>query len=148
MPPRAIPHPAHVLRMDEVEAEALAGRPLPERTHTADFAEELIRDGAAQIVIIARGAVAPSLRHERRAHFCRAAEVPVKSKTGAGDSFLAAFTLALAQAPGRPPDGPDRRRRRRQRRRDDRGDRAVPRRGCAAADRRLPLDARSVPGFR
>jgi 6-phosphofructokinase 2 len=30
-------------------------------------------------------------------HFCRAANVPVVSKTGAGDSFLAAFTLALAR---------------------------------------------------
>jgi 6-phosphofructokinase 2 len=29
--------------------------------------------------------------------FSRAAEVPVKSKVGAGDSFVAAFTLALAR---------------------------------------------------
>ena len=99
---RHSPHPAHVLRMDEVEAEALAGRPLPERTHTADFAEELIRDGAAQIVIIARGADGSVLATKEARHFCRAAEVPVKSKTGAGDSFLAAFTLALAQEADHP----------------------------------------------
>lgn len=95
-------HPAHVLRMDEAEAEALAGRPLPERKHTADFAEELIRDGAAQVVIIARGADGSVLATREARHFCRAAEVPVKSKTGAGDSFLAAFTLALAQEADHP----------------------------------------------
>ena len=65
-------------------------------------AEELIRDGAAQIVIIARGADGSVLATQGARHFCRAAEVPVKSKTGAGDSFLAAFTLALAQEADHP----------------------------------------------
>lgn len=89
--------PALVLRMDEVEAEALANRPLPTRTDSADFAQSLVRDGAAEIVVIARGADGSVLATDRERLFCRAAKVPVVSKTGAGDSFLAAFTLALAR---------------------------------------------------
>lgn len=95
-------HPADVLRMDEAEAEALAARPLPDRRDSADFAQELVRDGAATTVIIARGADGSVLATADQRLFCRAAKVPVVSKTGAGDSFLAAFTLALAQDAGHP----------------------------------------------
>ena len=88
--------PALILRMDDVEAEALARRPLPGRIDSADFAQSLVRGGAAEIVIIARGPDGSVLATDEARHFCRAARVPVVSKTGAGDSFLAAFTLALA----------------------------------------------------
>jgi 6-phosphofructokinase 2 len=93
-------HPAHaplILRMDDVEAEALANRPLPRRTDSADFAQSLVRGGAAEVVIIARGADGSVLATQDSRHFCHAAKVPVVSKTGAGDSFLAAFTLAIAR---------------------------------------------------
>lgn len=89
--------PALVLRMDEVEAEALANRPLPTRADSADFAQSLVRDGVAEIVIIARGAEGSVLATDRERLFSRAAKVPVVSKTGAGDSFLAAFTLAFVR---------------------------------------------------
>lgn len=90
-------HPVHILRMDEVEAEALAGRALPQRADTAGFAQSLVEGGAADIVIIARGADGSVLATASERFFCRAAKVPVVSKTGAGDSFVAAFTLALAR---------------------------------------------------
>ena len=90
-------HPVHILRMDEVEAEALAGRALPQRADTAGFAQSLVEGGAAEIVIIARGADGSVLATASERLFCRAAKVPVVSKTGAGDSFLAAFTLSLAR---------------------------------------------------
>lgn len=90
-------HPVHVLRMDEVEAEALAGRALPQRADTAGFALHLVEEGAADIVIIARGPDGSVLATQNERFFCRAAKVPVVSKTGAGDSFLAAFTLAIAR---------------------------------------------------
>lgn len=90
-------HPVHILRMDEVEAEALAGRSLPQRADTAGFAQSLVEAGAAEIVIIARGADGSVLATASERLFCRAAKVRVVSKTGAGDSFLAAFTLALAR---------------------------------------------------
>lgn len=89
--------PVHVLRMDEAEAEALAGSRLRTRGDTADFAEQLVRQGAARIVVIARGADGSVLASGEDRWFAKAAEVPVKSKVGAGDSFLAAFALALAR---------------------------------------------------
>lgn len=90
-------HPVHILRMDEVEAEALAGRALPQRADTACFARSLVAEGAAETVIIARGPDGSVLATATEQIFCYAAKVPVVSKTGAGDSFLAAFTLALAR---------------------------------------------------
>ncbi|OYX41537.1 MAG: sugar kinase [Rhodobacterales bacterium 32-67-9] len=89
--------PVHVLRMDEAEAEALAGNRLRTRGDTADFADQLVRQGAAHIVVIARGADGSVLATVEERWFAKAAEVPVNSKVGAGDSFLAAFTLALAR---------------------------------------------------
>ncbi|WP_413875798.1 1-phosphofructokinase family hexose kinase [Albidovulum sp.] len=91
------PRPLHVLRMDAGEAEALAASQLKTRGDTADFAESLVRQGAAEIVVIARGADGSVMATREGRWFSRAAEVPVKSKVGAGDSFVAAFTLALAR---------------------------------------------------
>lgn len=87
----------HVLRMDAAEAEALAGGRLKTRGDSADFAETLARRGAAEIVVIARGADGSVLATARERWFAAAADVRVTSKVGAGDSFLAAFTLALAR---------------------------------------------------
>lgn len=89
--------PAHVLRMDAEEAEALAHSHLKARADSADFAQSLVRQGAARIVIIARGADGSVLATADERMFVAAAEVPVVSKVGAGDSFVAAFTLALSQ---------------------------------------------------
>lgn len=94
------PRPLHVLRMDGAEAEALAASRLKTRGDTADFAESLVRQGAAEIVVVARGADGSVMATRDGRWFSKAAEVPVKSKVGAGDSFVAAFTLALAR--GRP----------------------------------------------
>ncbi|MDP2582155.1 hexose kinase [Shimia thalassica] len=88
---------AHILRMDQHEAETLNGAPLPSRAETADFAQSLIHKGAATLVIVARGADGSVLATSDTALHVAAADVPVKSKVGAGDSFVGAFTLALAQ---------------------------------------------------
>ncbi len=85
-----------VLRMDTEEAEGLAGRPLHTRAETADFAQELVRRGVARHIIMARGAEGNVLALADRRIFAAAAKVPVKSTVGAGDSFVAAFVLALA----------------------------------------------------
>lgn len=96
------PCPAYVLRMDAGEAEALAASRLKTRGDTADFAESLVRQGAAEIVVIARGADGSVMATRDGRWFAAAAAVPVKSKVGAGDSFVAAFTLALARGRSRP----------------------------------------------
>lgn len=88
---------AEVLRMNDSEAEALAGHALPDRAATARFAAELVTRGIARAVILARGAEGSVLVGGTGAWACAAPQVPVRSKVGAGDSFVGGFTLALAR---------------------------------------------------
>ena len=92
------PHKAlFVLRMDGEEAEELAGRPLPTRKDSADFASTLVENGVAEMVIVARGADGSVLSARNGRWHSESPEVPVKSKVGAGDSFVGAFALALSR---------------------------------------------------
>lgn len=86
-----------VLRLDQVEAAELAGRNLPDRAASAGFAADLLARGVARIVVLARGAEGSVLATEDGLWFCQAARVPVRSKTGAGDSFVAGFVRSLAE---------------------------------------------------
>ncbi|OYU17422.1 MAG: sugar kinase [Rhodobacteraceae bacterium PARR1] len=86
-----------VLRMDDAEAAHLAGHPLDSRSATADFAQSLIARGTARKVIVARGSdgsvlVGPDLRL-----FCKAPKVKLRSRVGAGDSFVGGYVLGLAR---------------------------------------------------
>ncbi|WP_323006091.1 1-phosphofructokinase family hexose kinase [Pseudorhodobacter sp.] len=85
------------LRMDAEEAETVAQMPLASRKDSADFAQSLVRRGVANRVIIARGPDGSVMATESARWFSAAAKVPVKSKIGAGDSFVAGFVLALAR---------------------------------------------------
>ncbi|MCV2868466.1 1-phosphofructokinase family hexose kinase [Defluviimonas sp. WL0002] len=85
-----------LLRMDEREAEALAGHALPEPGDSADFAEALVQKGVARRVVVSRGAEGTVMAGPEGRFHSRAAAVPVKSRTGAGDSFVAAMVLSLA----------------------------------------------------
>lgn len=85
------------VRMDAEEAESLANRPLPRREDSADFAQSLVQRGVAENVIIARGPDGSVMVTEAGRWFCPAPTVPVISKIGAGDSFVAGFVLALAR---------------------------------------------------
>ena len=89
--------PVDVLRMDSHEAAGLAGRPLPSRADSAAFAAGLVKDGAARAVIVARGADGSVIAHPDGVWHAEAARVPVVSKVGAGDSFVAGFVLAMAR---------------------------------------------------
>lgn len=89
--------PVEVLRMDDAEAESLAGRPLPARADTADFASALVAAGAARSVIVARGADGNIIAGPEGRWHAAAPPVRVVSKVGAGDSFLAGYTLGVAR---------------------------------------------------
>ena len=89
--------PPFVLRMDQHEAEELARRPLPARRDSAAFAASLVRRGAAQYVIVARGADGSVMAGADRMTHVSAAKVEVVSKVGAGDSFVGGFMKALAE---------------------------------------------------
>lgn len=90
-------HNFALLRMDREEAEGLAARALPERADTARFAASLVAAGAARAVIVARGGDGNIIATVEGAWHAEAAKVQVISKVGAGDSFLAGFTLGLAR---------------------------------------------------
>ncbi len=87
----------HVLRMNHNEANDLAGRTLQSLADSADFAERLVEQGAARIVIVARDHEGSVLATAGLRLHAPAAKVEVKSKVGAGDTFVGAFVLSLAQ---------------------------------------------------
>ncbi len=91
-----------VLRMDDVEAEAVAKTALTTREASAGFAQALARQGVARRVIIARGADGSVMATPDARWFCPAASVPVVSKIGAGDSFVAGYVLAKARGQSDP----------------------------------------------
>ncbi|AHM05286.1 Tagatose-6-phosphate kinase / 1-phosphofructokinase [Roseibacterium elongatum DSM 19469] len=86
-----------MLRMDSAEAEDLLSRELSHHSDSARTAEGLVRAGAAEIVILARGAEGSVLVSSEGRWFAPAADVPVASVTGAGDSFVAGAVLALSR---------------------------------------------------
>lgn len=87
----------HLLRMDGEEAGGLAGRDLAQAVDSADFAAELVARGVARIVICARGKDGSVLVSADGRWAAPAVAVPVVSRTGAGDSFVAGALLALAE---------------------------------------------------
>ncbi|MDA5092492.1 1-phosphofructokinase family hexose kinase [Aliiroseovarius sp. KMU-50] len=95
-------HQISVLRLAQAESEMLAGTALISLRNAADFASGLIDRGAAKMVVLGRGADGSILATREGAHLASGPDVPVRSKVGAGDSFVAAFTLALAN--GCPPE--------------------------------------------
>lgn len=86
-----------VLRLDQEEAEDLAGRSLPTAQDSAALAQALRDAGIAGTVVLARGAEGSVLAGATGRWLSRAADVPVVSRTGAGDSFVAGFTLGLSR---------------------------------------------------
>jgi 6-phosphofructokinase 2 len=87
----------HVLRLDFEESEAMAGHSLPDAAASAAAAADLVARGIAKIAILARGAEGSVLAAEAGTWAAPAADVPVRSRTGAGDSFVAGTVLALSQ---------------------------------------------------
>jgi 6-phosphofructokinase 2 len=93
--PRAIPY---LLRLDQAEAEEQAHHPLVTIPATVDFARKLLARGVARHVCIAHGADGSVLAGpDGLALHARPPLVPVRSKVGAGDSFMGAYVLAIAR---------------------------------------------------
>jgi len=87
----------HVLRLDGSESEDLAGRKFGTVSAVADFAEELVDRGVAEVVVLALGAEGSVLVEGKNRWRAVTRKVTVKSKVGAGDSFVGSFTLALSR---------------------------------------------------
>jgi len=89
--------PPYMLRMDKSEAEELAEKALETIPELVAFAKTLVARGVAQVIVMALGAKGSVLVTKDESWHAAAADVPVRSKVGAGDSFVGALTLALAQ---------------------------------------------------
>jgi 6-phosphofructokinase 2 len=84
------------------ELEGYVGRPLRTPSEQEAAVAELVRSGAAEMIALtlgAEGAVLATAGGIRRA---AAISIEVKSAVGAGDSFVGAMTLALAQGKSPP----------------------------------------------
>ena len=86
-----------VLRMDKDEAEGLSGGSLPDPKAVADFAQELVEKGVAEHLVIGCGSEGSVLASKSDRVLASCAVENVRSRTGAGDSLLAAFVLALSE---------------------------------------------------
>lgn len=87
----------HVLRLDGAESAMLAGREITSLDALADFAQSLVAQGMAEAVVLALGPEGSVLAQGGARWHANTIDVPVRSKVGAGDSFVGAFTLALAR---------------------------------------------------
>lgn len=94
--------PVDLLRVDQKEAEEAAGHPMLSVADSVAFAADLVARGVAKMVVTGRGAEGSVLVSAQHRFLCHPPIVPVRSKIGAGDAFVAALTLALAR--GEPPD--------------------------------------------
>ncbi len=88
---------AEVVRMNHEEAETLADKIFATATESADYAVGLVTTGVARMVVLARGGEGSVLVTDTVRVLCTAPRVKIKSKVGAGDSFVGGFTLALAR---------------------------------------------------
>ena len=89
-------HPYAVLRMDRLEAEFLAGRKFPTATEMVDFAQQMVNDGIAEIVILARGSEGSVFASATERLHIRPPKTPIQSLVGAGDSLVGGLALGLA----------------------------------------------------
>lgn len=83
------------------EFRALTGLPLETADEIAAAALDFVRAGRAEIVAVTMGHEGAVLATESGTLVRRPPQVPARSATGAGDSFVGAMTLALAE--GAPP---------------------------------------------
>lgn len=86
----------YLIKPNEHEFARLVGRPLPDEGALIHAARTVIREGV-QVVAITLGRKGAVIVTQETALHVTSPDVDVKSKVGAGDSFLAGFALALSQ---------------------------------------------------
>ena len=87
----------HLLKASLSELETLVGRKLPDPVAQETAAQELVSSGIAELVALTLGRDGALLATSGSTLRFPALKVVAKSAVGAGDSFVAAMTLGLAQ---------------------------------------------------
>jgi 6-phosphofructokinase 2 len=98
---RALESGVYLIKPNLREFESIVGRALRERAEQEEAARQLIGRGCAEIVTVSLGADGALLATGEGCCRLAAPRIKPKSAVGAGDSFVGAMTLGLAQ--GRPP---------------------------------------------
>lgn len=86
----------YLIKPNEHEFARLVGRSLPDEQAMVGAARQLI-EGGVQVVAITLGRKGALIVSQDAAFHVTSPDVEVKSKVGAGDSFLAGFVFALSQ---------------------------------------------------
>lgn len=94
--------PLFLLRVDQKEAAQAARHAMASLDDSLNFAASLVARGVARHVVTGRGAEGSLMVTPERRFVCRAPQVPIRSKVGAGDAFVGAMVLALSR--GAPPE--------------------------------------------
>ncbi|SPF76791.1 ATP-dependent 6-phosphofructokinase isozyme 2 [Aliiroseovarius pelagivivens] len=97
--PRA---PMDFLRLDRSEIETAFAKPLRSIADNLYFTQELVRRGVAKTVVTGHGDKGSIMVSGDKKFFCHAPKVEVRSKIGAGDALVGAYTLSLSR--GAPPE--------------------------------------------
>ena len=92
----------HLVKPSLGELETLVDRKLPDQASQEQAARELVGSGGAELVALTLGREGALLATSQGTLRLAAPDVIAKSAAGAGDSFVAAMTLGLAQ--GRHPE--------------------------------------------
>jgi 6-phosphofructokinase 2 len=100
---RVLEHGAYLVKPSQGELAAVLGRDLRDRGALEDAAREVVAKRRVQLLAVTLGKDGALLTHAGGQLYLASPDVPVKSAVGAGDSFLAAMTLALARG-----DSPER----------------------------------------
>lgn len=93
----ALAEGVHLVKPSARELGELVGRALPTIDDRVDAARELVARGAAEVVALTLGGDGAVLVTADGVTHLKVPPVEVKSTVGAGDSFLAALVLRLAQ---------------------------------------------------
>jgi 6-phosphofructokinase 2 len=99
---RALEAGVYLVKPNLRELESVVGRALREPAEQEEAARQLVTSGGAEIVTVSLGADGALLATGAGCRRLRAPKVKPRSTVGAGDSFLGAMTLGLAQ--GRTPE--------------------------------------------
>ena len=94
---KATHHGVYLIKLSLGEMEQLVGRKLYTHSDQEAAVRAIVDSGSAEIVTLTLGRDGALLATRRGLHRLAAVKVEPKSTVGAGDSFLAAMTLGLAQ---------------------------------------------------
>ncbi len=86
-----------MMKPSKGEFEALIGRRCADMAEVGTAARELVRHGAAELIVVTMGHEGAVLADAEGHFHCVPPDVPVQSATGAGDSFVAGMTHRLAE---------------------------------------------------